>query len=104
VLATDPVGYLEMLVLVERATVVVTDSGGLQKESYWLGTPCVTLRETTEWVDTVEVGANTLVDPTDPAGLGAAIANSAMPADRPRLYGDGKAAGRIAEALSMLFA
>jgi UDP-GlcNAc3NAcA epimerase len=104
VLATDPVGYLEMLVLVERATVVVTDSGGLQKESYWLGTPCVTLRETTEWVDTVEVGANTLVDPTNPAGLGAAIANSAMPADRPRLYGDGKAAGRIAEALSMLFA
>jgi UDP-GlcNAc3NAcA epimerase len=60
-----PVGYLEMLALVAGARAVVTDSGGLQKEAYWLRVPCVTLRPTTEWVDTVRVGANTLADTDD---------------------------------------
>jgi UDP-GlcNAc3NAcA epimerase len=99
VLPTAPLGYLEMLALVAAASRVVTDSGGLQKEAYWLGVPCVTLRKTTEWVDTVEVGANQLVDPEQPSGLEAALAAAAMPADPPPLYGDGRSSQRIAELL-----
>ena len=63
----------------------------------------MTLRPSTEWVDTVEVGANRLVD-DDPEALVEALTTARMPDERPELYGDGKAAGRISEALSMLFA
>jgi UDP-N-acetylglucosamine 2-epimerase len=97
--AVEPLGYLEMLALVAGADVVVTDSGGLQKEAYWLRVPCVTLRANTEWVDTVEVGANELVDPDAPDGLAAALARARFPADAPALYGDGHAAERVAAAL-----
>jgi UDP-N-acetylglucosamine 2-epimerase len=99
-----PVGYLEMLALVAGGRVVVTDSGGLQKEAYWLGVPCVTLRPSTEWVDTVRVGANTLVDPDDAAMLGAVLEQASFPDDAPQLYGDGQAAARIADALYTLSA
>jgi len=97
--AYNPPGYLDMLALLADAARVVTDSGGLQKEAYWLGIPCITLRKTTEWVDTVRVGANTLVDPDDPSDLGPALTNARMPEERPQLYGDGQASGRIAAAL-----
>ncbi len=92
----EPLGYLELLALVAAAEAVVTDSGGLQKEAYWLRVPCVTLRTTTEWVDTVAAGANRLAEP---ARLAAALAGAVFPDDAPPLYGDGHASERIAAAL-----
>jgi UDP-GlcNAc3NAcA epimerase len=95
----EPLGYLDLAALTSRARVVLTDSGGLQKEAYWYGVPCVTLRPSTEWVDTVEVGANVLVD-DDPDAIVAAVARARMPDDPPQLYGDGRASERIAAALA----
>jgi UDP-GlcNAc3NAcA epimerase len=100
--AIAPVGYLEMLALVAGSRAVVTDSGGLQKEAYWLGVPCVTLRPSTEWVDTVLVGANTLVDPDDLGRLPEVLEQASFPPDAPQLYGDGHAAAGIAESLYTL--
>ncbi len=97
----EPLGYLDFAALASQARVIVTDSGGLQKEAYWYGVPCVTLRPSTEWVDTVEVGANELVD-DDPDRLVEAVTRARMPKDRPQLYGDGHASERIAEALVRL--
>jgi UDP-GlcNAc3NAcA epimerase len=94
----EPLGYLDMAALVSQARVVVTDSGGLQKEAYWYGVPCVTARPSTEWVDTVEVGANVLVD-ADPERLAAAVAAARMPDERPPLYGDGNASAKVVAAL-----
>jgi UDP-N-acetylglucosamine 2-epimerase len=95
-----PLGYFAFAALASQARVIVTDSGGLQKEAYWYGVPCVTARPSTEWVDTVELGANVLVD-DDPEALAAAVAAARpLPADRPALYGDGHASERIASALA----
>jgi UDP-N-acetylglucosamine 2-epimerase len=94
----EPLSYLELASLASQARVIVTDSGGLQKEAYWYGVPCVTVRPSTEWVDTVAVGANVLVD-ADPDAIAAAVADARMPAGRPVLYGDGHASERIAQVL-----
>ena len=93
-----PLGYLELASLASQARVILTDSGGLQKEAYWYGVPCVTMRPSTEWVDTVEARANTLVD-DHPDAIAAAVAAAKMPANRPVLYGDGHASERIARVL-----
>jgi UDP-GlcNAc3NAcA epimerase len=98
--ALEPQGYLELLALEAGAARIVTDSGGLQKEAYWLRVPCVTLRANTEWVDTVHAGANTLVDPAEPDGLADALAQARFPSDAPPLYGDGRASERIAALLA----
>jgi UDP-GlcNAc3NAcA epimerase len=97
----QPLGYLDFAALASQAHVILTDSGGLQKEAYWYGVPCVTMRPSTEWKDTVELGANVLVD-DDPDAIAAAAANARMPADAPQLYGDGRAADRIADVLISL--
>jgi UDP-N-acetylglucosamine 2-epimerase (non-hydrolysing)/UDP-GlcNAc3NAcA epimerase len=93
-----PLGYLDLAALVSQARVIATDSGGLQKEAYWYGVPCVTMRPSTEWIDTVEAGANRLVD-DDPDAIAAAVTEARMPDDRPPLYGDGHASERIAAIL-----
>src|SRR5205807_7908186 len=96
---TNPLGYLDFAALASQARVILTDSGGVQKEAYWYGVPCVTMRPSTEWVDTVELGANTLVD-DDPERLAAAVREARMPAERPPLYGDGRASERVAGAVA----
>jgi UDP-N-acetylglucosamine 2-epimerase len=92
-----PLGYLDFLKLARHARAVLTDSGGVQKEAYLLGVPCVTLRDTTEWVETVEAGWNVLVDLDREAALAALARNP--PAERPELYGGGHAADRVYEVL-----
>src|SRR5207248_3546999 len=90
----EPLGYLELAGLASRSRVILTDSGGLQKEAYWHGVPCVTMRPSTEWVDTVEAGGNVLVD-DDPDRIVAAVTGARFPADAPKLYGDGHASERV---------
>jgi UDP-N-acetylglucosamine 2-epimerase (non-hydrolysing) len=95
---TDPLGYVEFLSLLEASTVVATDSGGVQKEAFYLDTPCVTLREETEWVETVAAGWNRLVG-ADATAIEAALRDPPAPADKPGLYGDGTAAEGVVDTL-----
>jgi UDP-N-acetylglucosamine 2-epimerase len=94
----DPVGYLDMVRLQQAARAILTDSGGVQKEAYWLGRPCITLRDTTEWVETVETGWNRLVG-ADTGAIVSAATRISVPSARPPLYGDGMASDRIAALL-----
>jgi UDP-GlcNAc3NAcA epimerase len=98
VMVVPPLGYLDFLKLARHARAVLTDSGGVQKEAYLLGVPCVTLRDTTEWVETVEAGWNTLVDLDRDAAL--AALERRPPGERPELYGGGHAAERVGDVLS----
>jgi UDP-GlcNAc3NAcA epimerase len=96
---TPPLGYVEATALMCNARSVLTDSGGLQKEAYIAGVPCVTLRPSTEWTETVEEGWNVLVDLDADAAV--AALERTPPADRPQLYGDGQAGGRVVAALTL---
>jgi UDP-N-acetylglucosamine 2-epimerase (non-hydrolysing)/UDP-GlcNAc3NAcA epimerase len=93
-----PLGYLDFLTLARNARAMLTDSGGVQKEAFLLGTPCVTLRDTTEWVETVESGWNVLVDLDAGAAL-RALERPPPAGERPALYGGGRAGERIRDAL-----
>jgi UDP-N-acetylglucosamine 2-epimerase (non-hydrolysing)/UDP-GlcNAc3NAcA epimerase len=96
---TPPLGYLDLLALAAAARAIVTDSGGLQKEAYLLGIQCVTLRDRTEWVETVDAGWNTLVDLD--AGAALAALEREPPAEQPELYGGGRAGERICKVVDM---
>ncbi|WP_315789074.1 non-hydrolyzing UDP-N-acetylglucosamine 2-epimerase [Fischerella sp. JS2] len=96
ILAIPPVSYLDMLVLESNCQGLITDSGGMQKEAYILGRPCFTMRNETEWKETVEAGWNKLVQPET---LKEAIANFIPPSQSPLFYGEGNAATKITEVL-----
>jgi UDP-N-acetylglucosamine 2-epimerase len=90
----DPVPYTRMLELERGAAAIATDSGGVQREAYLWGVRCITLREETEWVDTVEAGWNSLVG-VDPEAFADALERP-LPQQRPTIFGDGQAAQQIA--------
>jgi UDP-N-acetylglucosamine 2-epimerase len=98
---SPPVGYLDFTSLLVGAQGVLTDSGGVQKEAYFQRIPCLTLRDTTEWVETVEAGFNRLVG-MSPEAVTAALGDLALPNGHPDLYGDGHAAERIADIVAAL--
>jgi UDP-GlcNAc3NAcA epimerase len=103
VVLTPPLGYLELTALLCNARAVLTDSGGLQKEAYLAGVPCITLRRTTEWTETVECGWNTLADLDAGAALEALERFERDPPPKgPELYGDGHAGERVVSALTLL--
>jgi UDP-GlcNAc3NAcA epimerase len=95
----EPAGYFDMLVLEENARLIATDSGGVQREAYYVGRPCLTLRDETEWRETVAAGWNRLVG-ADPRQILEAWHNFEPPAERPPIYGDGRAGERIARIIS----
>jgi UDP-GlcNAc3NAcA epimerase len=98
----EPVGYFDVLVLQENANCILTDSGGMQKEAYLLGVRCITLREETEWVETVQAGWNRLTG-VDEDAIRDAFESWHPSAERPALYGNGNAAGEICRILSEQF-
>jgi UDP-N-acetylglucosamine 2-epimerase len=100
--AVPPLSYLDTVALLGNAAGLLTDSGGMQKEAYFAGVPCVTLREETEWVETVETGWNRVVG-TDTEAILQAVASMTRPAHRPEVYGDGHAAQAIVKFVGEYF-
>lgn len=96
----EPVGYLDMINLERNAAVVATDSGGVQKESYFYGVPCVTLRDETEWVELVEMGWNTLASPRDAAIAETVLGSVGRVGITGAPYGTGDSARRIVDVLA----
>ena len=94
----EPVGYVESVALIGSARVVATDSGGMQKEAFWLKTPCVTMRDQTEWTETVDAGWNVVVG-ADTVRITDAVKAARAPDGHPPLYGEPGAAGRLVELL-----
>ncbi len=97
----DPVSYLNMVILEKHARAILTDSGGVQKEAYWFGVPCITLRDETEWVETVKRGWNVLVGAETERiieGVHEAM-RKVLPRKEPNAFGNGKASGKIVELL-----
>ena len=90
----DPVGYFDIIALEQSARLILTDSGGMQKEAYWMKVPCITLRDETEWVETVAAGWNTLTG-ADRDRIVTAARTFKPPSTHPPLYGDGQAAKKI---------
>ena len=99
-----PVGYLQMLSLEIRSSVILTDSGGIQKEAYFSKVPCITMREETEWVETIQMGCNCLTS-ADTERILEAYYNAKKPGKKeyPSLYGNGKAGEKIVSALKKVF-
>jgi UDP-GlcNAc3NAcA epimerase len=95
----DPVGYFDIIALEKSARILLTDSGGMQKEAYWLEVPCITLRDETEWVETVESGWNILTR-ADRDRIIDAVFTFKAPSTHPPLYGDGMAAEKIVSTIS----
>lgn len=103
---TQPLGYLDMLKLEKEANLIMTDSGGVQKEAYWFGKPCLTLRYNTEWIETVTYGANTLVGAETEYIVSKAknILKSNLKYDNlPKIFGDGDASSKILNILKDLY-
>ena len=98
VLLSEPVSYLDMVQLEKSARMILTDSGGIQKEAYWLSVPCITLREETEWTETVDAGWNRLVG-ADTELIKSAVQDWIPTGKRPNIYGDGHAAENICRIL-----
>jgi UDP-N-acetylglucosamine 2-epimerase (non-hydrolysing) len=97
----DPVGYIDFVRLVDDAERVATDSGGVQKEAFYLDTPCVTMRDETEWRETTECGWNRMVG-SDSAKIREALTADDWPESKPDLYGNGQASQRVIEVLESL--
>lgn len=97
----EPVGYFDMMMLEENARLIATDSGGVQREAYFMSKPCITLRDETEWTETVKVGWNKLVG-VDVEMIVNEWKNFAPPAEQPPIFGDGKAGEKIAEILGKI--
>jgi UDP-N-acetylglucosamine 2-epimerase len=99
IVAVEPLGYRQMVALECAARTIFTDSGGVQREAYFAAVPCVTLRDTTEWTNTVDAGWNRLVGADSAAIARALVDDPVRPGTHPPLFGDGTAAQKIVDAL-----